>query len=105
MESPCTITRPPEGLALFVFGSALRSRCPGDLDLLVLYDETIIRPRDAYSTIGPVVCELEASLGLPVHLAVLSHREERQTNFISEMACVPIRIWFERRNGRDQPGY
>jgi len=88
--------RIPSGSKLYIFGSALTSARPCDLDVLVTYDPLACPPEDAYEIHRDMVLDLEGRYGLPVHLTLLTLSEESGTEFIKRTSAVE----FARARGR-----
>jgi len=82
--------RIPERSTLFLFGSILKSQAPNDLDILVVYDPEFCPPELAYTYHRPMVDDLAAAYGLPVHATFLTPSEQRATDFISRTCAVPF---------------
>jgi predicted nucleotidyltransferase len=66
---------------VWLFGSALKSSKPRDLDLLVVYDDMQISPLDAATLREPIGSAAAAATGLAPHIVVLSEREVAETGF------------------------
>ncbi len=75
--------------SIALFGSALREAQPRDLDLLVVYEPSIVAPERAGRLRAPITATC-ASFGLPVVDVVLLTREEADaTDFAQrEGACA-----------------
>jgi hypothetical protein len=80
----------PSGVSIYLFGSAVHSASPSDVDLLFLYDPGRISPRTAYKQFRPIIVAVEAACAIPVHPVVLTSDEERKTAFLSRVDSVPI---------------
>lgn len=84
----------PEYLRLYVFGSAVLSPDEArDLDLLVVYDRTRVRPDRVYCVISELLSSLGSIVGLPVHPAVLTKEEAEVEHFIEDYDCMPFEVW------------
>jgi predicted nucleotidyltransferase len=70
---------------VYLFGSALRTDDPADLDLLLVYDPGVIAPRDAHR-LGALV---RAALGttLPVETVLLTKAEAATSRFAEREAA------------------
>ena len=64
-----------------MFGSALRSPQPEDIDLLVVYDDGVLRATVAASVRGPFADATTGATGLHAHIVVLSRQEAASTRF------------------------
>lgn len=84
-------TAVPEGWRVFVFGSALCSQRPSDLDLLCVYDPKRVVPSAAYDQMRLLARALTDALNAPVDLTVLSNSEAVETDFVSKEHCVMLK--------------
>ena len=80
----------PRRSEIYIFGSALTSLVPNDLDVLVIYDSHKYPKATIY-----IVCEkisgiLKKNFNLDVHLTVLSYLENREKNFIEEINAIKL---------------
>ena len=83
----------PSGVfdGIYVFGSALWSDTPRDLDILLVYpDERLPAVPDAEKQVR--VGLAEDFPGLPIHLTSMSQTELNSTKFLSRIAYVRINI-------------
>jgi predicted nucleotidyltransferase len=78
----------PKGVRLYLFGSVIQGSIDSDIDLLCVYEARILRPAHAYSQLRPLIDDLKARIGLPVHPVVLTTTEEREVRFIESEGCV-----------------
>lgn len=78
----------PENSMLYIFGSFLHVECPADLDVLVIYDPSIVHPATAYIAHEPLFNELNRHTGLAVDSTLLTHSEAKQTNFAFIVGAV-----------------
>lgn len=85
---PYTAIRIPDFSTLYIFGSALTSSDPNDLDVLVIYDPIECPPQDAYQLHREMVEDLEEFYGLPVHITLLTPSEESNVYFIQRTNAV-----------------
>jgi len=83
-------TAVPEGWRVYVFGSALCSQQPSDLDLLCVYDPKRVVPSAAYDQIRLLARALTDALNAQVDLTVLSDSEAVETDFVSKEHCVML---------------
>jgi len=88
METQSMHIRVPSSSRLYIFGSALTSDSPNDLDVLVVYDPVACPPRVAYQVHRRTVLDLEQYYGLPVHLTLLTSSEEVGTDFIKRTGAI-----------------
>jgi predicted nucleotidyltransferase len=88
METRSMPIRIPESSELYVFGSALTSTTPNDLDVVVIYDPQACPPREAYSVHRETVVDLEKCYQLPIHITLLTLSEEASTEFIRRTGAI-----------------
>ncbi len=75
---------------VYLFGSALWSDTPGDLDILLVYESTKLQM--VQSAAANIVDKLSMEFdGLPIHLTTLSESELVSTDFLSKITYVNIR--------------
>src|SRR4051794_1920263 len=67
--------------SVHVFGSALRSSDPEDVDLLVVYDPSVVAPRDASRLREAVISILGPLTGPPIQIVLLTCEEQQSTRF------------------------
>jgi predicted nucleotidyltransferase len=75
---------------LFIFGSALYSENPRDIDILVVY-ATTLRPGDALYFRAKLIRKLKKYITIPIHIVLLSRDEEREVRFIKTENCRLLR--------------
>src|SRR5690242_14139862 len=92
METQYTPIRVPSSSKLYIFGSALTSISPNDLDVLIIYDPFICPPEDAYRFHSETIFDLETCYGLPVHLSLLTPSEESGTDFIGRTRAIEFAV-------------
>lgn len=90
METQFTPIRIPRESKFYIFGSALTSDYPNDLDVLVIYDPLVCPPQDAYSFHREAMLDLEANLDMPVHITLLTPSEESGTEFIKRTGAIEL---------------
>jgi hypothetical protein len=88
-----TKIRLPKWASVFVFGSVLQSQHPGDLDLLVVYNQTLCPAKQARLKAEKLVLSLANSINLRRHVVVLSEPEEQSVDFIKRQGCVTFSEW------------
>lgn len=75
---------------VYMFGSALWSDTPGDLDILLIYEPAVLSLIQSAEAV--VIDKLSNELGgLPIHLTTLSESELISTDFLSKIAYVKIK--------------
>lgn len=62
-----------------MFGSACYRIRPNDIDMLFIYDASLLPPGTAYSAFKPLMTDIEHSVGIPIHSVVLSQDEASKT--------------------------
>ncbi len=90
----------PDWASVYVFGSALRSANPSDLDLLVIYEPRLCPPKQARDTAETLVAELTRDMGLQPHVVVLTKTEEQDVGFIQNEGCLEFADWLNARQSR-----
>lgn len=77
--------------AVYLFGSAVKSETPRDVDILVVYGPPLVA--DTADSLAPLV---EGSVGracsLPVHLVLFSEAEAREPRLVEGLE--PLRLLF-----------
>ena len=96
METQSTPIRIPRESKLYIFGSALSSDYPNDLDVLVIYDPSACPPQVAYSFHREAMLDLEASFHMPVHITLLTPSEESGTEFIKRTGAIELAVAMSR---------
>ena len=91
MEDLCIDTKLlPKGSSAFVFGSCLSRSTPRDLDLLIVYDASICRAKEAYRAHASFVASLQEMVGIPIDVILLTIVEEAHSSFVECSHAVPI---------------
>lgn len=85
----------PKGSSAYVFGSALSSSQPRDLDILVVYDSKICSPSKAYAYHEPFLNQLTEMCKVPLDVTLLSNSEEHEVGFIKSEHCVSLKTYCE----------
>lgn len=80
----------PDGVQVFLFGSACYRNNPNDIDMLFVYDSSLIPPKSAYPAFRPIITEIEKMVGISVRSVVLSQDEARETGFIDEIEPIQL---------------
>ena len=81
----------PDGVTVFLFGSACYRDCPNDIDMLFVYEAASLPPQSAYSALQPLMAEIENAVGVPVRSVVLTEEEARESGFVSEVEAIELR--------------
>lgn len=80
----------PRGSKAFIFGSALGKAEPNDLDILIVYDSTVVAPERAYLRHKCFLDNIKGKTSLPTDITLLTRHEERQLKFIEQTGAKPI---------------
>ena len=81
----------PSGVRIYLFGSACYRQRPNDIDMLYVYDATIVPTDTAYSRFQPLSRRIEEAVGIHVHHTVLSPKEAMESRFIERIEPVELR--------------
>lgn len=81
-----------EGIALYIFGSALRTLHPNDLDLLLVYDKRLVSEESALLVRHSLSKTIVEILGLQADLVLLSKFEAQQSRFIELEGAARVSI-------------
>jgi predicted nucleotidyltransferase len=89
MEELRTLTtRLPAGSKAYVFGSFLRSNSPRDLDILIVYDQDICPPPQAYQKHQMFLSCLGEHLAIPIDVTLLTKEEVLSSRFIEDTGAI-----------------
>lgn len=83
--------RLPDGVDVFVFGSACYRIHPNDIDMLFIYDANLLPPQSAYSAIRPLIVDIQNKVSLSVHSVILTRREASDSRFVDEVEPIRLR--------------
>jgi hypothetical protein len=83
-------SNPPAFSSAYIFGSFLHSDSPHDLDLLIIYDDRLCPPSDAYRLHVEFVQQVHTVLCLDIHLTLLTQQEEQGCGFIEDTGAIPF---------------
>lgn len=85
---------PPDGVAIYVFGSAIdRLAEARDIDVLFLYDRNVISAVSVYFHVDAFTTHWESIFTRPMHPAVLNKEEASEQAFLRRFCCVPFAEW------------
>ena len=73
---------------LFLFGSYIQSVNPHDIDLLWLYDKTVMSPESMLATVNEIESFMAARLPVPIHHTILSTTENAEMGFLESVDAV-----------------
>jgi predicted nucleotidyltransferase len=88
---------PPKGSTAYIFGSALETDHPNDLDVLIVYEQKLCPTDAVYDRHKKFVRNIEESLEIEIDCTFLSEREEKNIQFISSEDCILLNKWIERK--------
>jgi predicted nucleotidyltransferase len=71
----------------YIFGSILQSDQPRDIDLLIVYDESTISPKDIIKLKHKLDKMIGQEIGKQADICMLSLVEVAQSKFLSEEKC------------------
>lgn len=74
---------------MWIFGSALTTESPRDLDVLLVYDEAVVPPHDAYA-LGDWLYDCIDQGSLRCSIILLSRREHAASRFAVEEAATQV---------------
>lgn len=75
--------KPKQHYQRYVFGSAVYSDAPTDIDIAIVYDEEYIGVKDAMKYKREIKEQLSAIFSLDIDIILLSQKEEEEMNFLS----------------------
>lgn len=81
----------PDGVQVFLFGSACYRDQPNDIDLLIIYDSDIMSAESAYAELLPLLADIRAITVIPVRPVILSDQEARDSHFIEDVEPIELR--------------
>jgi predicted nucleotidyltransferase len=85
----------PDGIQVWVFGSAKDSADPCDLDILVVYDPAKLEPERACYAMKSFFARLAHAAQLKVHAVILSQLEELQVRFVETEKAMPFEAFWK----------
>lgn len=81
----------PDGVQVFLFGSACYREQPNDIDMLFVYDSHVIPARSAYAVLQPLMADIRDTADVPVRPVILSDNEARASHFIEDVEPIELR--------------
>ena len=87
----------PDGIALYIFGSCLKSETPNDIDLIIIYDKNIYQGSTIFKICAKMLEEVSDFFNLPIHTTYLSQEEEHRIDFIKKVGAELIVNKFHKR--------
>jgi hypothetical protein len=91
LKTISSVTLPGVVGDLFVFGSVIRSCSPRDIDLILVINESIVSPKNAYALATPLKSALGSATLLPIDLTILTLHESLKTDFTNVVEAKLIR--------------
>lgn len=79
---------PREHYSRYVFGSAIYSEEPNDIDVAIIYDKKYIRTKDAIAYRRELVDRILQLNSIMVDSILLSKEEEREMDFLTNAKCL-----------------
>ena len=73
---------------LFLFGSYMQSVNPHDIDLLWLYDKTVMSTESMLARVNEIESFMAARLPVPIHHTILSTTENVEMGFLEGVDAV-----------------
>ena len=80
----------PNSVRCFIFGSAVYSEKPDDLDVAIIYDKTMISINDAIQYRHNLEDELNKMLEMNIDTLLLSKEEEEEMCFLANAKHIPL---------------
>ena len=81
----------PDGASVYLFGSACYRNRPNDIDMLFVYNASLLPPATAYAAFKPLIRRIESEVAIPVHPVVLSEREAQESGFIEDIEPIALK--------------
>ena len=72
------------GIKIYVFGSAIRSCSPQDIDLVVVYNPSIIQVDDILSYRGSLQLDCRSKFGILLDVCILTEQEAQNNPFLKD---------------------
>lgn len=82
--------KPKQNYQRYVFGSAVYSDTPADIDIAIVYDEKHIGVKDAVEYKREFKKQLSTIFSLDIDIILLSQKEEEEMNFLSNAKHVQV---------------
>ena len=82
--------KPKRHYQRYVFGSAVYSDAPADIDIAIVYDEEFIGVKDALVYKRAIKEQLSVLFPLDIDIILLSQKEEEEMNFLSNAKHVQV---------------
>lgn len=90
-QAACTTVGTGLSADLYIFGSSLSQANPRDIDLLLVIDENVVHPKDAYLLAQPLSMTVEEATSRPVDMTILTRKEHSRSEFVLLVGAVKIR--------------
>ena len=82
--------KPKRHYQRYVFGSAVYSDAPADIDIAIVYDEEYIGVKDALEYKREIKEQLSVLFPLDIDIILLKKKEEEEMNFLSNAKHVQV---------------
>lgn len=90
MGSRYILSKVPKHTQVYIFGSALTSSHPNDLDILVIYDSDVYPMAEIYEHCKAFIKSLFKQFKLNVDATYLSINEAKSVSFIEKVGAKPL---------------
>lgn len=84
------LTKTHDKSEVFIFGSALHSSTPKDIDILIIYAPEICPPIQAYDLHSEFLDTLSNHFNNAIHATLLTKSEEIGTSFIERTGAIKL---------------
>ena len=81
----------PSNTCIYLFGSACHREQPSDIDILCVYDTSVIPSDAAFARFVPLSQQIHAATGIPVHPTILSTKELADGRFLQRVEPIELR--------------
>lgn len=81
---------------VYLFGSILNSSSPNDIDVLLVINEDIVPPAEAYKLSMPLSKAIEVQVNLKLDLTILTRTELEKSKFVALVNALLIRTQSSR---------
>lgn len=73
-----------------MFGSALRTLSPRDIDLLIVYSPEKMTVQEVITLKNEIKINIENVLSKSIHICTLTIKEATESRFIEEEECIKV---------------
>lgn len=82
----------PKNSKVYIFGSALYSDKPNDLDVLIVYDPGCVHPKDVYNVYDNFLMSLSKRHNLKTDVTFLTINENLSDGFVDRVKAMEYEI-------------